>query len=53
MRLKKKIKDVTKQVGLRVLGFAYKDYRGNQVTLEDEHDLTFIGLVSLMDSTTY
>lgn len=35
--------------GLRVLGFAYKDYRGNQVTLEDEHDLTFIGLVSLMD----
>lgn len=35
--------------GLRVLGFAYKDYRGNQVTLEDEHDLTFIGLVSLRD----
>ena len=35
--------------GLRVLGFAYKEYRGNQVTLEDEHDLTFIGLVSLMD----
>lgn len=35
--------------GLRVLGFAYKDYKGNQVTLEDEHDLTFIGLVSLMD----
>lgn len=35
--------------GLRVLGFAYKNYRGNQVTLEDEHDLTFIGLVSLMD----
>lgn len=35
--------------GLRVLGFAYKDYRGNQVTLEDEHGLTFIGLVSLMD----
>ena len=35
--------------GLRVLGFAYKDYRGKQVTLEDEHDLTFIGLVSLMD----
>ena len=38
-----------KNNGLRVLGFAYKDYRGNQVTLEDEHDLTFIGLVSLMD----
>lgn len=35
--------------GLRVLGFAYKDYKGSQVTLEDEHDLTFVGLVSLMD----
>lgn len=35
--------------GLRVLGFAYKDYSGRQVTLEDENHLTFIGLVSLMD----
>ena len=35
--------------GLRVLGFAYKDYQGTQVTLEDENDLTFVGLVSLMD----
>ena len=35
--------------GLRVLGFAYKDYAGEQVTLEDENELTFIGLVSLMD----
>ena len=35
--------------GLRVLGFAYKDYKGTQVTLDDEHDLTFIGLISLMD----
>ncbi len=35
--------------GLRVLGFAYKDYEGNQVVLEDEYELTFVGLVSLMD----
>lgn len=35
--------------GLRVLGFAYKNYKGTQVTLEDENELTFIGLVSLMD----
>ncbi len=35
--------------GLRVLGFAYKDYEGNQINYEDEYDLTFIGLVSLMD----
>lgn len=35
--------------GLRVLGFAYKDYKGNQVTFDDEYDLTFVGLVSLMD----
>lgn len=35
--------------GLRVLGFAYKDYKGSQVRLEDENNLTFIGLVSLMD----
>lgn len=35
--------------GLRVLGFAYKDYKGHQVTLDDENHLTFVGLVSLMD----
>ena len=35
--------------GLRVLGFAYKDYSGTQISLEDENHLTFIGLVSLMD----
>lgn len=35
--------------GLRVLGFAYKNYQGSQVTLEDEYHLTFIGMVSLVD----
>lgn len=35
--------------GLRVLGFAYKDFAGDTITLDDEHDLTFVALVSLMD----
>lgn len=35
--------------GLRVLGFAYKDFNESQIKLDDEHDLTFIGLISLMD----
>lgn len=35
--------------GLRVLGFAYKEINYEDVTLKDEFDLTFIGLVSLMD----
>lgn len=35
--------------GLRVLGFAYKDFDGTEVTLDDENNLTFIGLISLMD----
>ncbi len=35
--------------GLRVLGFAYKDFTADEVTLADEKELTFIALVSLMD----
>lgn len=35
--------------GLRVLGFAYKDFYKNQILLEDEYHFTFVGLVSLMD----
>lgn len=35
--------------GLRVLGFAYKEFGGDTISLEDESDLTFVGLVSLMD----
>lgn len=35
--------------GLRVLGFAYKDFHQDHITLQDENELTFIGLVSLMD----
>ncbi len=35
--------------GWRVLGFAYKRFAGSKITFDDENDLTFIGLVSLMD----
>lgn len=35
--------------GLRVLGFAYKNFKDDDIVLEDEYDLTFVGLVSLMD----
>lgn len=36
--------------GLRVLGFAYKSIPAeDELTLDDEYDLTFIGLIAMMD----
>ncbi|MTK12451.1 MAG: cation-translocating P-type ATPase, partial [Clostridiaceae bacterium] len=36
--------------GLRVLAFAYKDIEeGKDITLDDEKDLTFVGLIAMMD----
>ena len=36
--------------GLRVLAFAYKEITGDrELTLEDEGNLTFLGLISMMD----
>lgn len=35
--------------GLRVLGFAYKQTSNDVLRIEDEQDLIFMGLVSLMD----
>lgn len=35
--------------GLRVLGFAYKQFDKDSISFEDEYDLVFIGLISLMD----
>ena len=35
--------------GLRVLGFAYKNFSNDKIVFEDENELTFVGLVSLMD----
>ncbi|BCN31988.1 cation-translocating P-type ATPase [Anaeromicropila herbilytica] len=35
--------------GLRVLAFAYKNVTDQSITLDDENDLTFIGLIAMMD----
>lgn len=35
--------------GLRVLGFAYKTMKPKELNLEDENDLTFVGMVAQMD----
>lgn len=38
------------EMGLRVLAFAYREIEEERdLTLEDEHHLTFLGLVSMMD----
>ncbi|MCM3585593.1 calcium-translocating P-type ATPase, PMCA-type [Mesobacillus maritimus] len=45
-----KINQDFSQNGLRVLGFAYKEVpEGKSVGFEDEKDLTFVGLISMMD----
>lgn len=35
--------------GLRVLGFAYKTMKPKELSLEDENNLTFVGMVAQMD----
>lgn len=35
--------------GLRVLGFAYKTMKAKELSLEDENNLTFVGMVAQMD----
>lgn len=35
--------------GLRVLGFAYREVQDQHISVEDEQDLIFLGLISLMD----
>ncbi|MBU3161514.1 cation-translocating P-type ATPase [Clostridium frigoris] len=50
---KKEIERVNKefsQSGLRVLAFAYKEIEnGKTIGIEDENDLIFVGLISMMD----
>ena len=50
---KQEIEKVNKEFsmnGLRVLGFAYKEIaEGEKIDFKDENDLTFIGLISMMD----
>ncbi|MBM7637051.1 cation-translocating P-type ATPase [Streptococcus saliviloxodontae] len=35
--------------GLRVLGYAYRSFEGDELSLDDEKGLTFIGLTSMID----
>jgi Ca2+-transporting ATPase len=35
--------------GLRVLAFGYKEIDHSEITIEDEHDFVFVGLISMMD----
>lgn len=50
---KKEIETINREFsmsGLRVLSFAYKEIsEGQQITVEDEQDLVFVGLIAMMD----
>ena len=50
---KKEIENINRefsQSGLRVLSFAYKEIeQGKEINLEDEKELIFVGLISMMD----
>ncbi|MHC1685111.1 MAG: cation-translocating P-type ATPase [Clostridiaceae bacterium] len=50
---KKEIEKINREFsmgGLRVLSFAFKEIsEGKEITTEDEHDLVFVGLISMMD----
>ena len=35
--------------GLRLLAFAYKEIKSEKVCLEDENELSFMGLIAMMD----
>lgn len=43
------INGMLSQKGLRILAFAYKDFHDSQLSLDDEYELTFIGLIAMMD----
>lgn len=45
-----RVNEVFSKSGLRVLAFAYKEIEdGREIGLEDENDLIFVGLISMMD----
>lgn len=50
---KKKIEKINRKFsesGLRVLAFAHKEFdKEREITIEDEKDLVFVGLISMMD----
>lgn len=49
IKLIKKQNESFAKEGLRVLGFAYKTMKPKELSLEDENNLTFVGMVAQMD----
>ncbi len=47
-QIKAQVEELSEQ-GLRVLCFAYKKYNAAEITLDDENDLNFMGLIAMMD----
>lgn len=47
-QIKSQVEELSEQ-GLRVLCFAYKKYNAAEITLDDENDLNFMGLIAMMD----
>ena len=47
-QIKAQVEELSKQ-GLRILCFASKKYNTNEICLEDEYGLDFIGLIAMMD----
>ncbi len=51
-KTKKEITDITEQLssqGLRLLCFAYKEIENSNISLDDEDNLEFMGLIAMMD----
>lgn len=49
IKLIKELNESFAKEGLRVLGFAYKTMKPKELSLEDENNLTFVGMVAQMD----
>ena len=47
-QIKAQVEELSKQ-GLRILCFASKKYNANELSLDDEYGLDFIGLIAMMD----
>ncbi|MDE6019438.1 MAG: cation-translocating P-type ATPase [Ruminococcus sp.] len=49
---KQQIKEQTSELskkGLRLLCFAYKEFSGNVICIQDENDLNYMGMIAMMD----
>ncbi len=47
-QIKEQVMELSKQ-GLRLLCFACKDFSGDRLSLSDEYDLEYMGLIAMMD----